>query len=226
MRYTISAPIKKKKRRRISVRRVASPKAAAGLVTAGLATIYRSLGVRNGCPESIFKLAAGCLDGRPRALGRRYTLEGHGLLDLTGQDDLGALGMHWDHARIHECRQVDDRRIHLGEFVQPHFGARGLDVRAKAGLGQAPLQRHLATLETDLVVAALARALALDAAAAGLALSRRCAAAHAQAWTLGAPGGFHGVQTHVHFSAFSTLSRCFAVSIRPRFCGVSSTSTV
>ena len=58
--------------------------------------------------------------------------------------------------------QVAD--AHLGDIV-----ARG---RLEAALGQAAMQRHLAALEADLVEAAGARALALVAAARGLAPAR------------------------------------------------------
>ena len=73
---------------------------------------------------------------------------------------------------------VADRR-------QPHLGRVALGERDEAALRQAPLQRHLAALEADLVVAAGARLLALVAAAGGLAEARcRCRGrrACARAW--------------------------------------------
>ncbi len=56
--------------------------------------------------------------------------------------------------------------------VEPHFR-------------QAPLQRHLAAFEADLVVTARARVLALLAAATRLALARRMASPEALADLLG-----------------------------------------
>src|SRR4029077_4005743 len=124
----------------------------------------------------------------------------------------------------------------LGELVQAHLGARALDVGAEADLRHTALQRHLAALEADLVVAALAGALSLGAAAAGLALAGGGPAADAQPRTAGAASGFQCIESHELQTPFpaerftapslSTLSRCTAARIMPRFCGVSLTVTV
>src|SRR6267378_6938567 len=83
---------------------------------------------------------------------------------------------------------------------------RSLHGGTEADLGHASLQGHLAALEADFVVAALARALTLGAASAGLALAGRGAAAHAQARALASGSGPEGVESHT----FKRLSRCAA----------------
>src|SRR5262245_59904282 len=216
MRNTIRLPSRNSRRRRISPRRVASPKAAAGLVFTGFA--IESL---------VFDLAAGGFDGRTCALGGRHALEAHRLGDLAREDHLGALGLRGHHARFDQRLQVD----HLGEqrlqLAQADLGARGLDGGTEAGLRQTALQRHLAAFETHLVVTALARALALHAAAAGLALAGGSAATDAQPRALGAARGFDGVESHLESHlTFSTFNMCAAVAIMPRFCGVSCTSAL
>ncbi len=134
----------------------------------------------------------------------------HGLLQLARQHDLRLLGEHRHHAGLLQRLEVDHRRIDaVGELGQAHFGARGLDLRAEAHLRQATLQRHLAAFEADLVVAALARALTLDATAAGLALAGGGAATDAQARLLAARGRLDGVELHGHFAS-STFSRWIA----------------
>src|SRR5690606_35201100 len=93
----------------------------------------------------------------------------------------------------------------------------------EAHLRQAALQRHLAALEAHLVVAALARTLALHATAAGLALAGGRTAAHAQPCTLCTGARLDGVQ--FHYFASSTFSRWIAALIMPRISGVSCTTT-
>src|SRR5215469_12701755 len=198
----MSAPTRNSSRLRISPKRAASPNAAAGLLMLVFAMLSR-FSVRE--EPSGLDLAARGLDGRARTLGGGHAFERHRLLDLARQHYLGALGTRWHHACLEERRQVDHRRVDLGELVQPHLGARALDVGAKADLGHPALQRHLPALESHLVVTALARALALGAAAAG--------------------SGPECVQSHIQAS-FSTRSRCAAVWIMPRFSRVSFTVTV
>src|SRR6516164_5061280 len=202
----MSAPTRNSRRLRISPKRAASPSVAAGLLRV-FAMLCR-FSVRE--ESSGLDLAARGLDGRARTLGGGHALERHRLLDLARQHHLGTLGAFWHHARLEQRRQVYDRRIDLLELVQPHFGARALDVGAEADLGYTTLQRHLPALEPDLVVAALARALALGAAAAGLALAGGSAAADAQPRAAAARSGPECVQSHVQAS-FSTRSRCAAV---------------
>src|SRR4030066_375012 len=61
-----------------------------------------------------------------------------------------------------------------------------------------PLQRHLATFESDLVIAAGARVLTLVALAAGLAQAGADAAADARTLGLAASGRREGIETHGH----------------------------
>src|SRR5215831_7051140 len=172
----MSAPTRNSSRLRISPKRAASLNAAAGLLMLVLAMLTRFPVSEE---TSGLDAAARGLDGGARALGRGHALERHRLLDLTRQHHLGALGARRHHARLEEHLEVHDRCIDLGELVQTHLGARALDVGAEADLGHTALQGHLPALEAHLVVAALARALALGAAAAGLALPGGSAAADA-----------------------------------------------
>ncbi len=88
---------------------------------------------------------------------------------------------------------VTSRAVDAHQIVERELGARSLDGGAESDLREPPLQRHLAALESDLVVAAFARALALDAAAAGLALAGGGAPPDAQMLPLGAGGRLDGV---------------------------------
>ena len=133
--------------------------------------------------------AAGLLDRLLRALGGADAGDREFLLDLAGEDDLGALGAARDEARLLEAGEVDRLGADLGEVARAHFGRLGDGHGEEAALGQAPLQRHLAALEADLVVAAGAGLLALVAASRGLAQARADAAADAAAVLLGARGG-------------------------------------
>src|SRR5690606_26023912 len=104
---------------------------------------------------------------------------------------------------------------------------------------QTALQRHLAAFEADLVVAALAGALTLHAAAAGLALAGRCTAADAQTRLAAAGSGRECVQTHSllltskrparrsagHFCS-STFNMWHEARSMPRISGVSASITV
>src|SRR5579863_278246 len=183
MRYTTSAPTRNSRRLRMSPRRPASASAAAGLENALLATSVLDAPARGG-------------DRRARALGDGHALERDGLLELARQHHLGPFG-----CRVHEPgalqrREVDHRRLDQRQLVQAHLGPQCLHRRAEADFRQPALQRHLATLEADLVVAALAGALALDAAAAGLALAGRGAAPDAQPGPARAGTGPEIVQSH------------------------------
>src|SRR5512137_592777 len=132
----------------------------------GTLSLALSLGLCGGC---LFDLAARGFDRRARALGDRDALEGHGLLELSGEYDLGALGLRRHDSSLLQGLEIDHLARDLGELVQPHLGTRALDVGAEADLRHPALQRHLAAFEADLVVAALAGTLPLGAAAAGLA---------------------------------------------------------
>src|SRR5215469_5495932 len=173
----MSAPARNSSRLRISPNRAASLNAAAGLLMLVFAMLCRFSAREE---SSGLDLAARGLDGSARTLGGGHALERHRLLDLARQHHLGALGTRWYHACLQERLQVDHAGLDLGELVQPHLGARALDVGAEADLGHPALQRHLPALESHLVVTALARALALGAAATGLTLSGGSATADAQ----------------------------------------------
>src|SRR5690606_29595245 len=192
MRYTINAPIRNARRLRISPKRVASPSAAAGFIAGLLAMGPRALP----CSGSL-DAAAGLLDGLKRTLGGAGAFQRHGLRQFARQHDLRLLGERADDAGLLQHGQVNDFGLDAVELGQAYFGARRLDGRAEAHLRQATLQRHLAALEADLVVAALARALTLHATAAGLALAGGSAASHAQLRTLRALGRLDGVQFHL-----------------------------
>src|SRR6185312_2771104 len=218
IRYTIMAPIRNSTRARISPKRAASLKAAAGLPSVVFATIQLSR-VRSGLVDD---LAAGGFDRGPRALGGLDPLEGHGLGQRAREHDLGALGLRRHDARFLQGRKVEDLALDPGELAEPYFGPGRRDGGAEAHLGHPALDRHLAAFESHLVVAALARALSLDAATAGLALPGGGAASHPQPGPLGAGRGLHGVEFH----DCSTFRRCTAARIMPRFSGVSATATV
>src|SRR6516164_228465 len=218
----MSAPTRNSSRPRISPKRAASLNAAAGLLMLVFAMLSW-FSVREG-PSGLDCAARG-LDRGARTLGGGHALERHRLLDLTRQHHLGALGARWHHACLEERLEVHDRRVDLGELVQTHLGARALHVGAEADLGDAALQRHLSALKPHLVVAALACALALGAATAGLALPGGSAAADAQPRAAAAGSGPKCVESHIQAS-FSTRSRCAAVWIMPRFSRVSGTETV
>src|SRR5262249_13985900 len=149
-------------------------------------TVSLLWGVASG--PSGLDLATRSADRGEGALGGRDALERHGLRKRSGEHDLGTLGEHRHDAGLLEGGEVDHVALALRQLVQAHLGPRRLHLRAEADLGQAPLQRHLAALEPELVVSALARALALHATAAGLALSGGSAAPDAQPRTLGARG--------------------------------------
>ncbi len=105
------------------------------------------------------------------------------------EHDLGALGLRRHDAGLLQCLDVDGLALDLRELTEPDFGARRCHRGAEADFRQPPLNGHLAALEAHLVIAALARALSLDAAAAGLALAGRGAASDAQPGPLGAGRG-------------------------------------
>ena len=117
------------------------------------------------------------------------------------------LGCLEDHAGLAQHFEIDHRGIDAVEFRQSHFSATGLDLRAKANLRHATLQRHLAAFEADLVVAALARALALRAAAAGLALAGGGAAPDAQPRAARTGTRSDGIQSHLSFAPPSACGR-------------------
>jgi hypothetical protein len=95
-----------------------------------------------------------------------------------------------------ERGEIDVDCFHALERCQPHFGGRIARRRGEAALRQAAVQRHLAALEANLVVAARARALALVAEAGGLAPAGADTTPDAVAALLGAPSGLEYVQAH------------------------------
>ncbi len=96
-----------------------------------------------------------------------------------------------------EHGEVDLRRLDALQLREAHLRVEGARRRGEAALGQAPMQRHLAALEADLVVAARARALTLVAAACGLAPAGAAAAADTVARVLLAGRGLECVEAHV-----------------------------
>jgi hypothetical protein len=140
---------------------------------------------------------AGSLDRRLGPGRRTDALERDRLADFAGLDDL-------DDPRhlADEARRLQGQQIDLGRIEPLQVGQRDLGVvlergRLEAALGQTALQRHLTTLEADLVVAAGARLLALVAATRGLAEPRADAAADAALGVLGAARRLNGVEFHV-----------------------------
>ena len=126
-----------------------------------------------------FDAAAGGFDRGARALGRPHVaLHVQLLRQLAREDDLGAerlLG-----TMPAACSAASPPSVTCS--VSGRTGAPRRLVarkRVEAALGQPAMQRHLAALEADLVVAARARALALVAQARGLAPARADAAADA-----------------------------------------------
>jgi hypothetical protein len=91
-----------------------------------------------------------------------------------------------------ERGQIDHRVFQLAQLLQANFGGMAGHLRGgtETALGQAPLNRHLAAFESDLVIAAGARSLALVALAAGLAETRTAAAAETLGRRLAPRPGF------------------------------------
>jgi hypothetical protein len=166
-------------------RRLRSP--SLPMVAKGLAPIaclrvpYAAPGLRRELALALDDLdrrdaAAGLLDRGLRALGGEDAGDLEGLLDLAGEDDLGALGVGRTRPAFFRPSRSIASAPTLREVARAHLGRLGDRGREEAALGQAPLQRHLPALEADLVVAAGARFLALVAAARGLAQARADAA--------------------------------------------------
>ncbi len=118
---------------------------------------------------------------------------------------------------------------------QAHFRRVVLRQRHEAALRQAPLQRHLAAFEADLVEAAGARFLALVAAAGGLAQPEPMPRPTRRAAFLLPAAGLIVFSRMVAISAWrswsstraqATFTRYATLLIMPRTAGVSSTSTV
>src|SRR4029453_14543800 len=128
---------------------------------------------------SVFNLAAIRFDGCARALGELEPAHHNGALELARGKHADTLDMPPDEPGALQGVEIDRaaalrRRVQL---VQAQLGYHTLQVGPEARLRDAPLERHLPAFEAHLVVPALARTLALVAAAAGLALTRRLAAA-------------------------------------------------
>src|SRR5690606_11461537 len=104
----------------------------------------------------------------------------------TLSDDTGGL------QRVERHVAVDP-----GELMHAYRVPRGRHRGTEPDLRQATLQRHLAALEADLVIAARSRVLTLRASARGLALARARTAADARRRLAAAVGRFQRVQPHV-----------------------------
>src|SRR5690606_73436 len=146
---------------------------------------------------SIFHLAASLLDGRTRALGHLDALERDGLRDLAGGDDLDLLRLLTDHVGGLQRQQIDDFGANALQLMQADFLGERRGARRESDLRQTALQRHLAAFETDLVVAAGTRLLALVALARSLAQAGTDAAAEPLLLRLAALGGLQRIQLHV-----------------------------
>jgi len=156
---------------------------------------------------SVLDLAAGGFDRRARALGGADALQMHRRLQLARQHYLGAHREYRHDLRRLERREVNHPGRQLGQLVQTHFAALRLERGTEADLRHAPLQRHLAALEADLVIAALARPLSLDAPPASLALACRRTAPDAQPGTARTLDRLDGIQSHVTYAPPSTCGR-------------------
>src|SRR5215472_2811055 len=106
MRYTTSAPIRKKMRLRISPKRAASLKAAAGLLEVVIA-----MPVLVRVRPSVLDPAASGLDRRARTLGGGHALERHRLLELTREHHLGTLGTLGHYTGLEQRCEVDHLRL-------------------------------------------------------------------------------------------------------------------
>src|SRR5258706_941771 len=167
----------------------------------GLRALRRGLGLRRELALGLGHFhqrdaSARLLDRGLRALGGADARDFEGLVDLAGEDDLGAFGVGGDEARLLEAVEVDRLALHLGEVARAHLRRLGDRRGEEAALRQPALQRHLAALEADLVVAPRARFLALVAAPRGLAEARADAAADAPSRLARARPGLDVVQFH------------------------------
>src|SRR5262245_23266591 len=141
-------------------------------------------------------LAAGRLDRLARTLGHAESFDRDGALDLARLEYARTLSMRRHDARLLERLEVDDAFLDVAELVETNLGHEPGGRGPEPDLRQAALQRHLAALEADLVVAALARPLTFYAAATGLALAGGRAATDAQPRLLAARSGRDGVELH------------------------------
>src|SRR6185312_1852064 len=107
-----------------------------------------------------------------------------------------------DHAGSLQRQEVDVRQRQSREIRQTHFRDIELRSRHETALGQAPLKRHLAAFEADLVKAARTRLLALVAATGRLAEPRADAASDATPRLLAAPCGLDRIETHQRLRKF------------------------
>ncbi len=131
------------------------------------------------------RLAACFLDGGPGGLGGAVDLDGQLALDLALGQKLDPVAEPLDHAQGPQGLLVDRPRgvqpavvDGLLQSAQVDRHVRLAEEIVEAALGQAPIKRHLAALET-LDGDAAARFLPLLAAARGLARARANASAHA-----------------------------------------------
>src|SRR3990172_2345505 len=108
-----------------------------------------------------------------------------------------------DNAGLLQRLEVDAFGWHSLQIRQAHFRGIAARRRNKAALWQAPLQRHLAALESDFVETAGARSLSLVSAARSLAQSRSDAAPDAAARSFRSGSGFDRVQLHGFLNAMA-----------------------
>src|SRR6185503_15480222 len=117
---------------------------------------------------------------------------------LAREDDLGARAFRLHEPGLLQAVEVDGLARDAREVARAHFRGLHDEDGEEAALRQAPLQRHLAALEADLVVAAGARALALVAAPRGLAEARAAAAPDALARLVRSGRRLDRVEFHRH----------------------------
>src|SRR5690606_38855139 len=146
--------------------------------------------------EALLDAASRRLDDRPRTGRNRHPDDLHRPLELSRRDDLHALD-----ALRHESRSLERLERHVAvearELVHAHLvPGRGL-ARPEPDLRQPSLQRHLAALEADLVVAAGPRVLTLRAASRRLALARARAAPDSGRRLTAARSRLQFIQPHV-----------------------------
>src|SRR5262245_5022595 len=138
--------------------------------------------------------APGRLDDLAGAGGHLQSFDCDGLVQCSRGDDLYALGALADQTRGLQRGQIRTLARECLELVHAQLGRKALRPGYEADFRQAPLHRHLAAFETDLVVAARARALTLGTTATGLAETRSRAASAPLVLSSAAVGRFERVQ--------------------------------
>ena len=140
--------------------------------------------------------APGRFYGRAGALGHAQTLNGHGFFDLARGDYLDLGYIFGNQVGFFQRLEIDDPSFDFFQFIQADLVYAASDPGSESDLRQAPLQGHLTTLKTDLMVTAGTGFLALMPAARRLAQTRAHAPAHAFTRRFRSRCGFNGIQAH------------------------------